>query len=279
LSASQVLAAPPNTYDIVEFSCSERTVTGEAVELSVKVRRKGSAGTGTTLTLTGTQDGVGVFADSHTILDTRRDKKAEEAFLFEAVSAGEIQWLATVDGDEAHCTTTVVQGEGGGDDGGGGEPPTASDNIIALHDSGSPQYQEHCLECHVDILSEESMDPAIHGAHMAMRPFVPGENDETKCTWCHRSVDLTAHLLGPQPGDRTSANLNIVLVAPEIPQNTGAIGRLCVCTDTVLHLIRPLGFSKSNSNASSARSRPGTVSEARSRRHAAIRFSIQNPLC
>ena len=36
---------------------------------------------------------------------------------------------------------------------------------------------------------------------------------------------------------------NIVLVAPEIPQNTGTIGRLCVCTDAALHLIRPLGFS------------------------------------
>jgi tRNA (cytidine/uridine-2'-O-)-methyltransferase len=36
---------------------------------------------------------------------------------------------------------------------------------------------------------------------------------------------------------------NVVLVAPQIPQNTGNIGRLCVCTDTVLHLVRPLGFS------------------------------------
>ena len=36
---------------------------------------------------------------------------------------------------------------------------------------------------------------------------------------------------------------NIVLVAPEIAPNTGTIGRLCVCTDAVLHLIEPLGFS------------------------------------
>lgn len=36
---------------------------------------------------------------------------------------------------------------------------------------------------------------------------------------------------------------NIVLVAPEIPQNTGTIGRLAVSTDAVLHLIDPLGFS------------------------------------
>jgi len=37
--------------------------------------------------------------------------------------------------------------------------------------------------------------------------------------------------------------MNIVLVAPEIPQNTGSIGRLCVATDTGLHLIEPLGFT------------------------------------
>lgn len=35
---------------------------------------------------------------------------------------------------------------------------------------------------------------------------------------------------------------NIVLVTPQIPNNTGAIGRLCVNTDSRLHLIKPLGF-------------------------------------
>ena len=38
-------------------------------------------------------------------------------------------------------------------------------------------------------------------------------------------------------------NLNIVLYKPEIPQNTGNIARTCVLTDSVLHLIKPLGFS------------------------------------
>ena len=37
--------------------------------------------------------------------------------------------------------------------------------------------------------------------------------------------------------------LNIVLFEPEIPQNTGNIGRTCVATGTKLHLIGPLGFS------------------------------------
>jgi len=36
---------------------------------------------------------------------------------------------------------------------------------------------------------------------------------------------------------------HIVLVEPEIPPNTGSIARLCGATDSVLHLVRPLGFS------------------------------------
>ena len=38
------------------------------------------------------------------------------------------------------------------------------------------------------------------------------------------------------------ARLNIVLYEPEIPANTGNIGRTCVATGTRLHLIEPLGF-------------------------------------
>ena len=41
------------------------------------------------------------------------------------------------------------------------------------------------------------------------------------------------------------AELNIVLYEPEIPANTGNIGRTCVATGTRLHLIEPLGFSLS----------------------------------
>lgn len=36
--------------------------------------------------------------------------------------------------------------------------------------------------------------------------------------------------------------LNIVLYEPEMPMNTGNIGRSCVATNTRLHLIEPLGF-------------------------------------
>ncbi len=38
-------------------------------------------------------------------------------------------------------------------------------------------------------------------------------------------------------------SLNIVLVEPEIPQNTGNIARTCAATGCRLHLVKPLGFS------------------------------------
>ena len=36
---------------------------------------------------------------------------------------------------------------------------------------------------------------------------------------------------------------NVVLIEPEIPPNTGNIGRLCLATHSRLHLVKPLGFS------------------------------------
>jgi tRNA (cytidine/uridine-2'-O-)-methyltransferase len=41
-------------------------------------------------------------------------------------------------------------------------------------------------------------------------------------------------------------SFHIILHEPEIPQNTGSIGRLCVSNDTKLHLIHPLGFEVSD---------------------------------
>lgn len=37
--------------------------------------------------------------------------------------------------------------------------------------------------------------------------------------------------------------MDVVLVEPEIPQNTGSIARTCAATKTALHLIEPLGFT------------------------------------
>lgn len=44
------------------------------------------------------------------------------------------------------------------------------------------------------------------------------------------------------------AKLNVVLFEPEIPANTGNIGRTCVATGTRLHLIEPLGFRLNEKN-------------------------------
>ena len=45
---------------------------------------------------------------------------------------------------------------------------------------------------------------------------------------------------------------NIVLVEPQIPNNTGNIGRLCVATNSRLHLVHPLGFEISDTRVKSA---------------------------
>ena len=42
--------------------------------------------------------------------------------------------------------------------------------------------------------------------------------------------------------------LNIVLIEPEIPNNTGNIGRLCVGTGSRLHLVHPFGFKITDTN-------------------------------
>ena len=43
--------------------------------------------------------------------------------------------------------------------------------------------------------------------------------------------------------ENTQGSLNIVLVEPQIPQNTGNIARTCACTGARLHLVNPMGFT------------------------------------
>ena len=78
-------------------------------------------------------------------------------------------------------------------------------NIIAIHDSSSKQYNKNCDECHAEIHSRESLDPAIPAAHPAMVPFAAGKpNDNRQCRWCHRTVDLTqgTQSLGKSKGNQ-----------------------------------------------------------------------------
>jgi hypothetical protein len=72
-----------------------------------------------------------------------------------------------------------------------GDDPIVTENLIAAHNSTSPQYDRRCTDCHGDIHTEESLNPSIPTAHVAMFSFAPGEpGDDKQCVWCHRSVDL-----------------------------------------------------------------------------------------
>ena len=46
--------------------------------------------------------------------------------------------------------------------------------------------------------------------------------------------------------------MNIVLIEPEIPQNTGNIARTCACTGATLHLVEPMGFRLTQRNLARA---------------------------
>lgn len=46
--------------------------------------------------------------------------------------------------------------------------------------------------------------------------------------------------------------MNIVLVEPEIPQNTGNIARTCACVGAKLHLVEPMGFRLTQRNLARA---------------------------
>ena len=55
-------------------------------------------------------------------------------------------------------------------------------------------------------------------------------------------MGLKEHKLRECAADEGVSMLNIVLVEPEIPQNTGNISRTCAATGARLHLVEPLGF-------------------------------------
>ena len=54
--------------------------------------------------------------------------------------------------------------------------------------------------------------------------------------------------------------MNLVLIEPEIPQNTGNIARTCVMTQTMLHLVEPLGFSSRRKRSAGRASITGNIS-------------------
>ena len=58
-----------------------------------------------------------------------------------------------------------------------------------------------------------------------------------------RRQERDAEIDAKSDAANASQMFNVVLVEPEIPPNTGNIGRLCLATRSTLHLVRPLGFS------------------------------------
>ena len=60
------------------------------------------------------------------------------------------------------------------------------------------------------------------------------------------------NMAGRAAADMKSADMKIVLVQPEIPGNTGTIGRTCVALGLELILIHPLGFDISCRRTASA---------------------------
>ena len=70
------------------------------------------------------------------------------------------------------------------------------ENLLALHKVTSSSYDENCLSCHSDVLTEQTLDPRILSFHQAMMPFTPGYNprhgpNNDVCVQCHRYVELT----------------------------------------------------------------------------------------
>ena len=68
---------------------------------------------------------------------------------------------------------------------------------------------------------------------------------KSNCRKLKRQFSKKRQTINNKRNKKKMAKLNIVLHEPEIPANTGNIGRTCVATGTRLHLIEPLGFSLS----------------------------------
>lgn len=56
----------------------------------------------------------------------------------------------------------------------------------------------------------------------------------------------------PRVTSLSCPGLNIVLIEPEIPQNTGNIARTCACIGARLHLVEPMGFRPTSKNLARA---------------------------
>lgn len=78
-------------------------------------------------------------------------------------------------------------------------PPFETVNLIAIHNSESPSYDNDCIKCHGDMTSETTLNPNIQGIHPHMMPFTPGYEGKITnelCVTCHTNVDFVEESAG-----------------------------------------------------------------------------------
>jgi len=147
------------------------------------------------------------------LFDLSGKAKRIKTYFYSPKAPGDIEWRLRVGEDELSCRTRVLAGksddheeeEEKDDEGGGGGGTGAGINLIALHDSSSRQYDDHCNDCHADVHRRESLDPTIPTVHRVMAPFAPGRaGSDRQCRSCHSTVDLT---WGSQRVERSTGNL------------------------------------------------------------------------
>lgn len=197
--------------DIHKFKVTKNVELGGGQRVTIKldVKNRGMVDEPRPATVDGVQNGVQIY--SETMMVSAPLGGEERRFDFRPyipTQSGNIVWLATIDDDnadvdEATRTTRVEEPK---------DPPPpppppgdGEDNLLALHDRRSDLFEgENCINCHGDVLSRHSQDPTIETAHIAMLPFVPGDEDRDRCVFCHRGVGLVQ---GTQRLERQTGNI------------------------------------------------------------------------
>lgn len=115
---------------------------------------------------------------------------------------------------------------------------------MRFFNSGRPMLISFPAPRHKELQCPNKDLPGRHRcgttARQSGNPFLKKECVSVTDRQAHDSRFL--YPLHPDDPAGDSSAWHVVLVEPEIPPNTGAIARLCGATDSVLHLVHPLGF-------------------------------------
>ena len=131
--------------------------------------------------------------------------------------------------------------------GGQGKESHFKMEMVSSDFKGKSSIQRHRL---VMNLFKEEFKQGLHALSLFLRTEEEAPVFEHKTPPCPRSQARDSQTQGTQAQGLPSENfpvsspwLNIVLYQPEIPTNTGNIGRICVAHSSHLHLVGPMGFS------------------------------------